>query len=210
MDELTLLDWKRRVFAMYAAVRAEADPQRAWTGWRATRDALFAGHPQSPLSADDRLGFACLDVYPYDPVFRVLAEVEPVASSTETIAASGGGTMTFARVGVARFPLAGAERELDLHWVQGYGGGLFLSFQDETSGEETYGGTRYLLDTIKGADLGERGGSLVVDFNFAYNPSCSYDPRWVCPLTPRGNVLPVPVRAGERHPHRANPRDDLA
>ena len=112
--------------------------------------------------------------------------------------------MTFARVGIAHFALGADEHALDLYWVQGYGGGLFLSFQDETSGRETYGGTRYLLDTIKGADLGEHDGRLVVDFNFAYNPSCSYDPRWVCPLTPRGNVLPVPVRAGERHPRRVS------
>jgi uncharacterized protein (DUF1684 family) len=77
---------------------------------------------------------------------------------------------------------------------------MFLSFADATSGRETYGACRYLLDTVKGADLGERGGELVIDFNFSYNPSCAYDPRWVCPLAPPGNRLAVPVRAGERAP----------
>jgi len=76
--------------------------------------------------------------------------------------------------------------------------GLFLPFGDTTNGTTTYGGGRYLLDTAKGADLGGDDGGLVLDFNFAYNPSCAYDPRWVCPLAPPGNRLPVGVEAGER------------
>ena len=97
-----------------------------------------------------------------------------------------------------RFELAGEQQTLDLYWLDGYGGGVFLSFADATSGHETYGACRYLLDTVKGSDLGERDGRLVLDFNFAYNPSCAYDPRWVCPLAPPGNRLPVAVRGGER------------
>ena len=54
-----------------------------------------------------------------------------------------------------------------------------------------------MLDTIKGADLGGEDGWLVVDFNFAYNPSCAYDPRWACPLAPPGNIVDVPIAAGE-------------
>ena len=57
-----------------------------------------------------------------------------------------------------------------------------------------------LLDTIKGADLGADGGRLVLDFNFAYNPSCAYDARWACPLSPPANRLPVAVEAGEKKP----------
>ena len=91
-----------------------------------------------------------------------------------------------------------APQTLDLLWLDGYGGGVYLSFADATSGTETYGAGRYLLDTVKGSDLGEQNGKLVLDFNFAYNPSCSYDPRWVCPLAPPGNRLAVPVRGGER------------
>ncbi len=51
---------------------------------------------------------------------------------------------------------------------------------------------------MKGSDLGEVDGRLVLDFNFAYNPSCAYDPRWACPLTPPANRLEIAVRAGER------------
>ena len=95
------------------------------------------------------------------------------------------------------FELAGEQRRLALYWLEAYGGGVFLPFRDSTSGSETYGAGRYLLDTVKGADLGEEKGRLVLDFNFAYNPSCSYDPRWACPLAPPENRLPVPIRAGE-------------
>jgi uncharacterized protein (DUF1684 family) len=73
--------------------------------------------------------------------------------------------------------------------------------RDASAGTTSYGGGRYLLDTVKGADLGSvAGGLLVVDLNFLYHPSCAYDPAWVCPLAPPGNVLPVAVEAGEQLP----------
>ncbi len=99
---------------------------------------------------------------------------------------------------MASFELSGAPLRLSLYWLDGYAGGLFLSFRDATSGKETYGACRYLLDTVKGADLGTEGERLVLDFNFAYNPSCAYDARWACPLAPPENRLAVSVRAGER------------
>ncbi len=118
----------------------------------------------------------------------------------EQIGSSGTEQIAFARFAVARFELAGEEHALELYWLSAYGGGLFVPFRDATSGAETYGGGRYLLDTVKGSDLGMDGDRLVLDFNFAYNPSCSYDPRWVCPLSPPANRLPLAVRAGERMP----------
>ena len=199
VDELTLLDWKRRIFALYAEVRASADPQQAWRHWRAVRDDLFRTHPQSPLPAGERASFAGLPYYDYDPSLRVLATVEPAERTRREIATSGEQPYSFTRFARARFELDG-ERELDLYWLDGYGGGIFLSFADGTSGRETYGACRYLLDTVKGADLGEQDGLLVLDFNFAYNPSCAYDPRWVCPLAPPGNRLPIAIRGGERYP----------
>jgi uncharacterized protein len=89
--------------------------------------------------------------------------------------------------------------ELTLYWIGGYGGGTFLPFADATSGTETYGLGRYLLDTIKGADLGgTQDGRTILDFNFAYFPSCAYSSRYVCPLAPRSNRVDVAVRGGER------------
>jgi len=199
VDELTLLDWKRRIFALYAEVRASADPQQAWRHWRAVRDDLFRTHPQSPLPAGERASFAGLPYYDYDPSLRVLATVEPAERTRREIATSGEQPYSFTRFARGKFELDN-ERELDLYWLDGYGGGIFLSFADGTSGRETYGACRYLLDTVKGADLGEQDGLLVLDFNFAYNPSCAYDPRWVCPLAPPGNRLPIAIRGGERYP----------
>jgi uncharacterized protein len=197
-DELALLDWKRRIFELYAGIRADPEPERAWRRWRETRDELFRSHPQSPLPPDARRSFAGLPCFDYEPALRVLANVEPAEPVPREIATSGERPYAFRRFARARFGLAGEEPALDLFWLEGYGGGVFLSFADATSGRETYGACRYLLDTVKGADLGEQDGRLVLDFNFSYNPSCSYDPRWVCPLAPPENRLPVPIRAGER------------
>jgi hypothetical protein len=198
MDELDLLDWKRRVFALYAAVRAHADPQQAWELWRTTRDELFASHPQTPLTAEQREGFDGLPYFDYDPALCVLADIEPAERLHREIATSGSTPYPFTRFARALFTLDGAGRSLDLYWLDAYGGGIYLCFADATSGSETYQAGRYLLDTVKGSDLGEDAGRLVLDFNFAYNPSCSYDPRWVCPLAPPGNRLELAMRGGER------------
>ncbi|MCW2974840.1 MAG: hypothetical protein JWM06_121 [Actinomycetia bacterium] len=200
MNELDLLDWKRRVFELYADVRATPDPEEAWQDWRTVRDNLFRTHPQSPLDVEAHEGFSGLDYFAYDAALRVLADVEPAEDEAREIAGSAGSSTLFRRFGRARFELDGSPQALELYWLEGYGGGLFLPFGDTTSGQETYGGGRYLLDTVKGSDLGGDGGQLVLDFNFAYNPSCSYDPRWACPLTPPANRLAIPVRAGEKVP----------
>jgi uncharacterized protein len=199
MDELTLMDWKRRVFALYADVRANRDDYAAWHHWRDTRDQLFREHPQSPLPPSERAAFKSLPYFDYDPALRVLAAVEPADGERRAIAASGNETVLFRRFAHGGFTLGGRPQRLSLFWLEGYGGGIFLPFADTTSGDETYGGGRYLLDTVKGADLGAEGDELVLDFNFAYNPSCAYDPRWVCPLTPPENRLELAVRGGELH-----------
>ena len=198
-DTLALLDWKRRVFALYADVRAADEPEEAWERWRETRDELFGTHPQSPLPAERRASFGTLEYWPYDPAARVLAELEDVDAAPGPIATSGVEPLLFRPFARARFELAGEQLALEVSWLEGYGGGAFLSFRDATSGTESYGGGRYLLDTVKGADLGQDDRRLVLDFNFAYNPSCAYDPGWVCPLAPPANRLAVAVRAGERY-----------
>ena len=141
-------------------------------------------------------------MFPYDPalLFHVKHSAMPDAP-VETFHAGSDGPISvqpFART-CGLQAMLGAE--LTLYWLLGYGGGVFLPFADATSGQETYGAGRYLLDTIKGADLGSTlDGLTILDFNFAYNPSCAYSPRYVCPLAPEANRLPKPVRAGERAP----------
>jgi uncharacterized protein len=198
-DLLELLDWKRRIFELYAEIRRAQDPERAWERWRAVRDRMFGSHSQSPIPPDERAGFGGLAYFDYDPTGRVLAEISPAAPEAIDIAGSAGESFRFTRFAVASFDLRDQATRLELYWLEGYGGGLFLSFRDATAGSETYGAGRYLLDTVKGSDLGMQDGKLVLDFNFAYNPSCAYDSRWACPLAPPANRLPLPIRAGERH-----------
>jgi uncharacterized protein (DUF1684 family) len=198
-EHLSLVDWRRRVFALYEEVRSlSSEPERGWERWRAVRNDLFREHPQSPLPESERSSFPGVPFFDYDPAMRVLAEVNESPPEHYDIETSADGTYGFTRFATATFELAGAPVELELYWLDGYGGGLFLPFRDATAGKETYGAGRYLLDTVKGADLGNEDAALVLDFNFAYNPSCAYDPRWVCPLAPPPNRIDVEIRAGER------------
>jgi uncharacterized protein (DUF1684 family) len=194
-----LWDWRRRVAELYAEIRTLEPPRLAWQLWRDTRDELFRTHPQSPLEPGARVA-ARVPLFAYDPAFRLTTDlVQTSAGAPVTLSGGGDGAIRitpFARTSGLE-PKLGAE--LTLYWIAGYGGGVFLPFQDATSGRETYGGGRYLLDTIKGADLGHTaGGRVILDFNFAYNPSCAYSDRWICPLAPADNALPTAVRAGER------------
>ena len=190
MERLDLLDWKRRIFALYADVRAEPDPVAAWTHWREVRSELYRTHPQSPRVGGDPVYFD------YDPALRFVGAVRTVELKLLEIPGSAGSVTRFTRCAVGRFD----AHELELYWLDAYGGGVFLPFRDETSGRETYGAGRYLLDTVKGADLGGSGDSLVLDFNFAFNPSCAWDDSWACPLAPPANRLPFRVEGGELTP----------
>ena len=197
--ELDLLDWRRRVASLYTEIRATEDPEKAWWRWREVRDELFAWHPQSPLTDEAHTGFKGLSYFDYDPAYRITARIEPAEAERIELPGSAGATFGATRIAKAAFRLGGDDLELGMYWLEGYAGGLFVSFRDGTSGRETYGACRYLLDTVKGADLGGAGEELLLDFNFAYNPSCSYDPRWACPLAPPDNRLSIEIRAGERY-----------
>ena len=194
------MDYRRSVAEMYARARAsQAEAPARWERFREERDRLFAEHPQSPLSDEQKAGFTGLDYYDYDPAQRYALPVEyDVEPGEIEVELQEDGLLRLKRFGRVRLPVNGEEHSLSLFWVSGYGGGVFLPFKDATSGPETYGGGRYLLDTIKHADLGSEGGRLVLDFNYAYNPSCAYNPRWHCPLSPPENTLPVEIRAGEK------------
>src|SRR5207248_6152049 len=109
--------------------------------------------------------------------------------------------VAFHRIGTLTFALNGqSSHSLPAFWIEGYAGGLFVPFKDATSGRETYGGGRYVLDTIKSADLGSDAAAdeVVLDFNYAYHPSCAYDPVWACPLAPPDSRLPIAIHAGEQ------------
>jgi uncharacterized protein (DUF1684 family) len=228
-ETLDLADWRRRVADLYAEVRrvSATDVAAALELWRSTRETLFREHPSSPVPLERRAEFRARH-FDHDPSLRFEAEVVgelpgppsagPVrgtsvgisvpaidfASEAGAFAAelpvSGGGVMSFTRIGHVEVPFAAGARRLGVYWMAGYAGGLFIPFRDATSGQETYVAGRYLLDAAKSADLGRGTTSrmLILDFNFAYQPSCAFDPKWACPLAPPENRLDIPIRAGER------------
>ena len=198
IDTLDLLDYRRIVSDIYADVRAGGPGAPTWSRWRGDRNGLFATHPQSPLSPDAQERFAGLPFFPYDPAWRLTAVAIPAETTEVEMAHSGDGATPFRRFARVELDTPGGPAALTLYWLNSYGGGVFLPFRDATSGTDTYGGGRYLLDTVKGADLGHEGAEVILDFNYAYHPSCVHDDRWSCPLAPRENWLDVEVRAGER------------
>lgn len=226
VDVLTLADWRRTIATLYADVRrlAETDVPAALALWRTTRERLYRDHPQSPVPADRRATFRAVH-FDHDPALRFTVRVEPpevaqpagaglagagpidfgggdgaVGGSAVELPVSGGGVMAFRRFGVVTVPFPEGSRRLEVYWMEGYAGGLFLPFRDATNGQETYGAGRYLLDAAKSADLGgdRAAGTLTLDFNFAFQPSCAFDPKWACPLAPPANHLDLAVAAGER------------
>jgi hypothetical protein len=196
--ELELADWRRRVSALYAAVRADDDPGRGHRTWRSGRDELFRTHPQSPLTAEDPLREGGVPYWPYDVALRfevpLLAASEPLQLS---LPSGDDGVTQLNLVGRIALPPP-VDAVIDVWWLHQYGGGLFLPLRDGTAGHGSYGGGRYLLDSAKGADLGGCDDTVVIDLNFLYHPSCRYNPRWQCPLAPVGNTIKTAVRAGER------------
>ena len=195
---LDLVDWRRRVGDLYRITGPDALAQ-----FRQGRDELFRTHPQTPIEPDELATFTGLRYFEPDPAYRVAARMEP-GDGSELVIDTGGedGAVTYRRVGRLVFRLADADCSLSVLSLVQYAGGLFVPFRDGTAGRETYGGGRYLFDTAKDTDglvLKVAAGSpdVVIDFNFAYNASCAYSPRWACPLAPPENHLGVEVRAGE-------------
>jgi uncharacterized protein (DUF1684 family) len=223
-DTLHLADWRRQVADLYAAIRGlvPTDHAAAVELWRTTRERLYREHPQSPVPAEKRATFAAHH-YPIDPNLRFEAAVtedeaaspaagglvapainfgEPAGGNPTSadLPVSAGGTMSMRRIGHVEIPFPGGARRLGVFWMAGYAGGLFIPFRDATNGTETYAAGRYLVDGAKSADLGGNmdRGTLILDFNFAFHPSCAFDPKWACPLAPPDNRLDLPIRAGER------------
>ncbi|WP_213815858.1 DUF1684 domain-containing protein [Glaciihabitans sp. dw_435] len=200
MTAFEVADWRRRVFAMYEAVRAEKDLYAAHDLWRRTRDELFASHPSTPLLPEDIADFTGLPTRPYDPAWRFEVELTPAEPAHFDFETGTDGIVPFERIGIAEVPGVGS---LDVWRLTTYGGGIFIPVKDALSRVPggTYGGGRYLVDSIKGANLNEDGtpNTLVLDFNFAYNPSCAYDPEWACPLAQPGNTVAVEIPVGERY-----------
>lgn len=203
LDLLDLVDWRRRVGDLYRTGGPDALKK-----FREGRDRLFKSHPQSPIELDERDSFAGLRYFPGDPAFRVQAHMQ-AGDGSELVIDTGGedGAVKYRRAGQLVFRLAGEPCKLTVLSLVQYAGGLFVPFKDTTAGHQTYGAGRYLFDTAKDTDglvleITPGSADIVIDFNYAYNASCAYSPRWACPLAPPENFMRIPVTAGELNYHQ--------
>ena len=194
MQALELTDYRAAVARMYLDTTD-------LTGFRARRDELFATHPQSAIPESERAAFTALRYHPPNDDAICEAELRPADGEIDIDTGGPDGVVHYHRVGVLDTPFG----ELSLWWIAAYGGGLFLPVRDGTSGQGTYGGGRYLTDTVKGTHgrgLEALGATRVrLDFNYLYNPSCAYDDAWLCPLAPPENRVYAPIEAGELSYH---------
>jgi uncharacterized protein (DUF1684 family) len=192
VDALDLAGFRAAVASMYLAGTDVL-------GWRAARDDLFRDHPQSPIPRD--ASFDGLKYFPPDESAVVEAVVKPADGAIDIDTGGPDGVCHYTRVGILDTPFG----ELSLWWYAAYGGGLFLPVRDATCGPESYGGGRYLTDTVKGTHgrgVVPLGADRVrLDFNYLYNPSCAYDDQWLCPLAPPENTVRAEIRAGELKYH---------
>jgi uncharacterized protein (DUF1684 family) len=161
---------------------------------RKDRERYLRMSDESPIV--DKKSFKGLNYFPADAKYRVVADVTPVDNGkTLVLAASDGSEQRYTEYAFVAFRLDGEDNKL-LILEPGDGGPLFIAFADNTSADETYGGGRYLdVEKKPGAS------TITLDFNLAYNPYCAYNDSFVCPLPPPGNLLNVPIRAGEKTWH---------
>lgn len=158
--------------------------------FRAEKDEFFGGHPQSPLTREQRKDFRGLQYFPENDALRLEVKVEEFEDKqTFEMQTSTGDVQVYEKFGKFRFLVDGDEAELTIYRSQH---GFFLPFVDTLAGKETYPAGRYLDPEPL------PGGYFIVDFNIAYNPYCAYNEMWSCPITPAENRLKVAIRAGEK------------
>jgi len=204
------VDYRRHVFELYRCIRQlGSDHPASFLLFKETRDNLFKNHLQSALTQEQKLKFNGIKYYDYDSKYKakgVKFIVYPQNKDPNIIHNYDNGIeVELKQIGTVTFKIEKNNGSLAVYWIQCYGGGIFIPFRDETNGDTTYSGGRYLYDTIKGADLGltvtenqQVPVLIILDFNYAYNPSCSYNVRWKCPLALDENKLNFRVEAGEK------------
>lgn len=162
--------------------------------YRERRDHFFNHDDHSPLSGEQRAAFGGLAYFPYNPNLALELPIQtdgPGVGERLQLATSDGQAKPFVRAGRITFEADGQPVTLSV-FKDVERGRFYLPFRDGTAGHETYAVGRY-LDPRARPD-----GTLVVDFNYAYNPYCAYSDGWSCPIPPVENVTPVRIEAGER------------
>ena len=191
---LSLIDWRYEMAALYQCVSACDALVDIWPDFVAERKRLYKTHQQSPMQDAKSIAF-----FDYDPAFSFEVSLNPIDNAaSQTVDGGKDGLVNFQGVAHTSGLAQHFGKELTIYQLAQYGGGLFLPFRDDTNGSLSYGGGRYLIDTAKSAWLGLSADRVRLDFNFSYFPSCAHDNRYVCPLSPPENILPIAINAGEK------------
>ena len=187
------------IFLMVCTVACAQDKQtlNGETEWQKEMNAEFKDASKSPLKKKDLKKFKGLDFFKFDSTYVVKAVLKKTPDSEWFKMKTTTSRESEERVfGVLTFELKGQNFQLnvyqgkDLMTTEGYEDYLFLPFLDDTNGEESYGGGRYIEARIP------EGNTIEIDCNKAYNPYCAYNEKYSCPIVPRENYLPLKVEAG--------------
>jgi uncharacterized protein len=181
---------------------SETDYINSVLNHRKEKDKEFLDDNSSPIAEDLRKLFSGLNYYSPNPEFKVTAKLErfenPIHFRMKTTTDR---LPDYSLYGRLTFNLKGQElhlnvyQNIDLLKKPGYEKYLFIPFNDSTNGNETYGGGRFMDAENPDSD------SLIIDFNYAYNPYCAYNHRYSCPIPPEANTLPIKIEAGEKKWH---------
>ena len=191
------------IFSLFFIFSCNSLGQRALIGKTAYQQQLNASYKdasKSPLKKKDLKNFKGLDFFPVDSSFIVTATlVKTIGAPTFEMATTTDRKPLYKEYGVLSFPLKGKNCTLTIYQSQDelrdekYKDYLFLMFTDNTSGNESYGGGRYM--DVMLTDI-QTDNSIALNFNNTYNPYCAYNDKYSCPLTPRKNHLEIAVKAG--------------
>ncbi|HNQ27119.1 MAG TPA: DUF1684 domain-containing protein [Aquaticitalea sp.] len=190
LSSLTLLFFLFGCAQKKQDLMGETDFQRAL-------NAEYKDASKSPLKEKDLKDFKGLDFFNFDSAYVVKARfVRTVDEKPFKMKTTTDRLPEYVKYGEIYFDLNSKPFRLNVYQNQdliqksGYEDYLFLPFLDDSNGEETYGGGRYIDLNIPDGD------TIVIDFNSAYNPYCAYNEKYSCPIVPRENYLETEVRAG--------------
>jgi uncharacterized protein (DUF1684 family) len=162
----------------------------------------YADKERSPLTEKDFKHFEGLPFFSIDTTFAVKATLEYTPNdSIFKMKTTTDRLPEYRRGAIARFIIDGKEYELSLYrnlrlmTMEKYKNYYFLPFKDNTCGNTSYGGGRFMdFNIVEGQE------ELIIDFNMSYNPLCAYNVRYSCPIVPQENYLDVEINAGVMAP----------
>lgn len=188
------------LFILFISALSCAQDKRPLLGdteYQRKQNADFKDALKSPLTVKDRKTFNGLDFFDFDSTYVVTANFKRTPNETPfEMPTTTDRKPRYVKYGELTFTIKNEACKLNIYQnielvkQEDYTNHLFLPFIDETNGEESYGGGRYIDATLP------KGDTMVINFNEAYNPYCAYNPKYSCPVVPLENALNVRVEAG--------------